>query len=108
MDNVGWLTFPMFIPEPEEIVDITYRVKDINGKYHYHIARAFYEDGTVIDMNSKYTWDDDFLYYAYDGEYHIKLGWFEASAFRDSTGPVEYEVVAWKYCDDPYVPEEEQ
>lgn len=113
-NNDGWMLYPMFMPEPETEVDITYKKNVWNSKTHmfdkeaYFTARAIYEDGTVPVDESRFDWDD-YVDYEYDeekDEYLIPEGWWEAVSFNEYFSQVDCEVIAWKPVADPYIPEE--
>lgn len=107
--NDGWIPCSERMPENEQEVEITYiRSHPQTGKDLYLTARAFHEDGTMMDEDSCYTWCDmDNLEYDEENDCSIVgEGWFESVSFAEEFAKIVDEtVIAWRPVGEPYKPE---
>ena len=73
------------------------------------IAIAFYEDGTVLENNSRWRWEEIWEWGEYDEEkdgYRIPKGWWECCQYGEiSNNDINDEVTHWMPIPEP--PEEE-
>jgi hypothetical protein len=71
------------------------------------VTPALYEDGTMLEVNSKWRWED-IDYAGWDEEEDcgiIPEGWWENRSFNPDevyNNPVDKEVIAWKPLPEPY------
>lgn len=103
---VRWIPVSERLPKPETEVMI---VCNRNGKRF--IATAIHEDGTLFEKDSKWFWNDVWMYGDYDEErddYIIPEGWWESRCFTPDdvyNCPVDCEVTHWMPM--PDLPKEE-
>ena len=98
--NNGWITCSEKMPPVETEVFILARRKFKDGSYSYTKTMAMYEDGTVLECDSCWMWED------IDGEYDeendcyiLPEGWWESRKYNptDVTNfEVDDEVIAWQ------------
>lgn len=98
--NNGWISVLERLPEAEEKVLVLAKRKYRDGSFKYIITTAMYEDGTVLENDSKWRWED--LDAEWDEEedcYIIPEGWWEDKAYNPD-GVLNYaiddEVIAWQ------------
>lgn len=109
--NGGWIPCSERLPKPEEEVIIHAKRKCRGGDTHDIIAMAMYEDGTIREHDSTWSWYD--LDGDWDEEedcYIIPEGWWENNKYRrdeDYNNPVDDEVIAWMSLPEPYKPKGE-
>jgi hypothetical protein len=102
-----WIDVKDVLPKCEEEVQITTRRK-YKDKYFYIVTNAFYEDGTMLENDSDWHWNEcDFEKY-YDEEdcYIIDEGWWEYKHYNADdvyNNSVDDEVIAWKPLSKPYI-----
>jgi len=111
----NWIPVTEKMPPNEQDVLITCRRRWIdkqydNGnveyKYATFMALAFFEDGTLSEDDSNYTWHDldnyDNIYNEEKDCYMIPSGWWESIEFGEEFFPVDCEVLAWMPLPKPY------
>ena len=97
MDN-KWISVKEQLPETETEVLIT-TVRKFRGENRYIVTTAFYEDGTVLENDSIWNWQD------IDGEYNeeedcyiVPQGWWEYRHYNPDevyNNVIDDEVIAW-------------
>ena len=104
--NNGWIPCSDKLPTVEEKVLIFAKRKYRGGSFKYIITTAMYEDGTVLENDSKWRWED--IEAEWDEEedcYIIPEGWWEDKAYNPD-GALNYaiydEVIAWQPLPQPY------
>ena len=106
--NYGWIFCSERLPIVETEVQILAKRKWRDGTFKYIITNALYEDGTVLENDSVWRWED------IEGEwneeedcYIIPKGWWESKHYNPD-GELNYavddEVIAWQPL--PEIPEE--
>lgn len=105
-----WISVKDRLPEVETEVLIRAQWRCGNDT-HSTIATAFYEDGTVLEDNSRWNWSEIWEWGIYDEEkdgYKIPQGWWESSHYihDDHYNNVDDEVTHWMPL--PRLPEEEE
>lgn len=109
IDYTGWIPVSERLPECEQEVLICTE-KKILGKDAYIdsiITPAMYEDGTMLEIGSKWSWVDmDFDEWDDTEDCGIiPEGWWENRHFNPDevyNNPVDRKVVAWKPLPEPY------
>ena len=102
----GWIPVAEQLPDKEKEVLVMARRKHANGIITNIITTAIYEDGTVPEVKSIWTWDD--IEYIWDEENDCNLvpkGWWEYRHYNAddvSNNLVDNEVVAWMPLPEPY------
>lgn len=101
-----WILTSDQLPVPETEVLITARRKCGNGGCYGIITTAIYEDGKILENDSRWDWID------LDGEYNeeedcyiIPEGWWEGNYFNPdevNNNLVDCEVIAWMPLPEPY------
>ena len=109
LQQTAWIPCSERLPECEQEVLICAKARPV-GKDAYIdsiITPALYEDGTMLENESKWSWVDiDFS--GWDEEEDcgiIPEGWFENRHFNPDdvyNNPVDREVVAWMPLPEPY------
>lgn len=109
--NNGWIPCSEKMPPVETEVFIVTKRKYRGGKVQYITTTAMYEDGTVLENDSCWRWED------IDGEwdeendcYIIPEGWWENRHYNPDevyNNAVDDEVVAWQPLTQPYQPKGE-
>ena len=105
--NDGWVDVSERLPKCEEEVQITTRRK-YKDEYHYIVTNAFYEDGTMLENDSDWNWNEC-NFEKYDDEedcYIIDEGWWEYKHYNADdvyNNAVDDEVIAWKPLSNPYI-----
>lgn len=105
--NVGkWIPVSERLPDTETEVIVLAKRKFKGGDFRYIITTAFYEDGTVLENESIWHWDD------LDGEwneeedcYIIPEGWWEYRHYNMDevyNNAIDNEVIAWQPLPEPY------
>ena len=105
--NYGWIFCSERLPVVETEVQILAKRKWRDGTFKYIITNALYEDGTVLENDSVWRWED------IEGEwneeedcYIIPKGWWESKHYNPD-GELNYavddEVIAWQSL--PQIPE---
>lgn len=98
MEN-KWIPVTERFPEVEQEVLITTKTKCRNGKSVYSVSHAIYEDGTVLEKNSRFKWHGNL------SNTFIPEGWCEIQNYRSADcydNWVWEEVIAWKPLPEPY------
>lgn len=105
-DNNGWILCEVKMPPVETEVFILAKRKFKNGDYKYIRTTAMYEDGTVLENDSSWGWED--IEGEWDKEndcYIIPEGWWENRHYNPDevyNNAVDDEVIAWHPLPDPY------
>ena len=109
--NNGWIPCSVAMPPVETEVFIVAKRKYRGGEVRYITTTAMYEDGTVLENDSCWRWED------IDGEwdeendcYIIPEGWWENRHYNTDevyNNAVDDEVVAWQPLPQPYQPKGE-
>lgn len=104
-----WISVKDRLPEVETEVLIRAQWR-CGDDTHSTIATAFYEDGTVLEDNSRWNWSEIWEWGIYDEEkdgYKIPQGWWESSHYihDDHYNNIDDEVTHWTPL--PRLPEEE-
>ena len=104
--NNGWILCSEKMPNVEEEVYILAKRKYRDGSYKYITTTALYEDGTVLENDSCWYWED------IDGEWDeendcliIPEGWWEYKHYNPDgvlNNAVDDEVIAWQPLPQPY------
>lgn len=107
----GWIPCSVAMPPVETEVFILAKRKYKGGDCKYIITTAMYEDGTVLENDSCWNWED------IDGEwdeknecYIIPEGWWENRHYNPDevyNNVVDDEVTAWQPLPAPYQPKGE-
>lgn len=104
-----WILVSERLPECEQEVLICTEKKLVgrNAYVDSIVTPAFYEDGTMLEDDSKWTWELDDSYAEWDekADCHIvPEGWWENRHFYydDIGAPVDQKVVAWQPLPEPY------
>ncbi|MDD7637240.1 MAG: DUF551 domain-containing protein [Clostridiales bacterium] len=109
--NNGWIPVEKRLPEVETEVLVVARRRFKSGECRYIITTAMYEDGTVSEYDSCWSWED--IEGEYDEEndcYIIPEGWWENRHYNPDevyNNVVDDEVVAWQPLPEPYQPKGE-
>lgn len=103
----GWIPCSEMFPDCEVEVCVTTRRKYSDGTYRYIITSAFYEDGTMPEDESEWSWNDcDFEKYDEENDcYIVDEGWWEYKHYNPDdvyNNAVEDEVIAWQPLPEPY------
>ena len=106
--NNGWILCSEKMPNVEEEVYILAKRKYRDSSYKYITTTALYEDGTVLENDSCWYWED------IDGEWDeendcliIPEGWWEYKHYNPDgvlNNAVDDEVIAWQPLPEPYKP----
>ncbi len=106
----NWIPVAERLPEVETEVLITAVRKYMDGERRYIVTTAMYEDGKVLECDSRWSWED------IDGEWNeendcmiIPEGWWEERHYNPDdilNNAVDGEVIAWMPKPKPYCPEE--
>lgn len=98
-----WIPCSEQMPETEKEVEITY-FRTTHRKTYYRTARAFYEDGSITEDASAYTWDagEGWEYDEKTDSCFIPEGWYEAAEFTEESGFIDRPVIAWRPLPEPY------
>lgn len=109
--NNGWISVDDELPPVETEVLIVAKRKWRNGTCRYITTTAMYEDGTVLENNSCWRWED------IEGEwneeedcYIIPEGWWEHKHYNgdcELNHEVDDKVLAWQPLPEPYTPKGE-
>ena len=104
--NNGWISVEERLPEVETEVLICARRKYRDGSYRDIITTAMYEDGTVRENDSCWSWED------IDDEWDededcliIPESWWENKYYNadgELNHAVDDEVIAWQPLPEPY------
>ena len=98
--NNGWIPVEEKLPKAETEVLIVAKRKFKSGECRYVITTAMYEDGTVLEYDSCWAWEE--IEGEYDEEndcYIIPEGWWENRHYNPDgvyNNPVDDEVIAWQ------------
>lgn len=94
-----WIPVSERLPKPEEEVLVTAVCRYGEKVCKYIVAPAIYEDGTVLECDSTWSWED------IDGEWDeendcqiIPEGWWENRRYNPECTyncPIDDEVIAW-------------
>lgn len=109
--NGGWISCSERLPEVETEVWIVAKRKWRDGTCRYITTTAMYEDGTMLENDSCWRWED------IDGEWDeeaecciIPKGWWEWKHYNgdgELNHAVDDEVIAWQPLPAPYQPKGE-
>lgn len=105
--NVGkWIPVSEKLPDIETEVIVLAKRNFKGGDFRYIITTALYEDGTVLENDSIWHWND------LDGEwneeedcYIIPRGWWEYRHYNMDevyNNAIDDEVIAWQPLPEPY------
>ena len=103
--NNGWIPCSERLPEAEERVLIFAKRKYRSGGFKNIITTAMYEDGTVLENDSKWRWEDLDAEWNEEDCYIIPEGWWEDKAYNpdgELNHAVDDEVIAWMPLPEPY------
>jgi len=90
------------LPEIEKEVEITVE-RRWEGKTYTFTCRAIYEDGTMWNEDSGYSWHDLDMEYDEDhDDFKVPEGWFEAVSYAEEFAVIDDFVVAWKPLPEPW------
>ena len=109
--NNGWIPCSVAMPPVETEVLIVAKRKYRGGEVRYITTTAMYEDGTVLENDSCWRWED--IEGEWDEEndcYIIPEGWWEDRHYNPDevyNNAVDDEVVAWQPLPQPYQPKGE-
>ena len=107
----GWIPCSVAMPPVETEVFIVAKRKYRGGEVRYITTTAMYEDGTVLENDSCWGWED--IEGEWDEEndcYIIPEGWWENRHYNPDevyNNAVDDEVVAWHQLPQPYQPKGE-
>ena len=107
----GWIPCSEKMPPVETEVFIVAKRKYRGGEVRYITTTAMYEDGTVLENDSCWRWED--IEGEWDEEndcYIIPEGWWENRHYNTDevyNNAVDDEVVAWHKLPQPYQPKGE-
>lgn len=110
--NNGWIACSEKLPEVETKVLIHAKRKYRDGSFRDIITTAMYEDGTMLEDDSKWSWED--IEGEWDEEndcYIIPKGWWEDKMYNadgELNHAVDDEVIAWQPLPNPYIPKQEE
>ncbi len=110
--NIGWIPCSERLPEVETTVLIHAKRKYRDGGFKDIITTAMYEDGTMLENDSKWRWED--IEGEWDEEndcYIIPEGWWEDKKYNEDgelNHTVDDVVLAWQPLPEPYKAEEPQ
>lgn len=106
-----WIPVSERLPKPEEEVIATAIRRYKDGGHREIVTPAIYEDGTVLECDSNWNWEE------IDGEWDeendcliIPKGWFENRHYNPECTyncAIDDEVVAWMPLPEPYRESEE-
>lgn len=99
LDRMTWISVKDRLPEVETEVLVRTQWRCGNETYST-TATAFYEDGTVLEDNSRWNWSEIWEWGIYDEEkdgYKIPQGWWESSHYihDDHYNNIDDEVTHW-------------
>ena len=109
--NNGWIPCGVTMPPVETEVFIVAKRKYRGGEVRYITTTAMYEDGTVLENDSCWRWED--IEGEWDEEndcYIIPEGWWENRHYNPDevyNNVIDDEVVAWQPLPQPYQPKGE-
>ena len=93
--------------EQEVLILIEHRYP--GAKPNRSVARAFYEDGTMKELDSYYCWDltgvenlDE------DGDRRVPRGWYELTNYGEGCNTVTDGVIGWQQVPDPWEGEKKE
>ena len=104
--NNGWIPCSERLPPVETEVFIVAKRKYRGGEVRYITTTAMYEDGTVLENDSCWRWED--IDGEWDGEndcYIIPEGWWENRHYNPDevyNNVIDDEVIAWQQIPEPY------
>lgn len=102
----GWIPVAEKLPQVETEVYVTARRKYRDGTYREIVTIAMYEDGTVLENDSCWNWNE--INGEWDEEndcYIIPEGWWENRHYNPGdvyNNAVDDEVIAWRPMPEPY------
>lgn len=109
--NKGWIPCSEKMPPVETEVFIIAKRKNKYGEVRYITTTAMYEDGTVLENDSCWRWEE--IEGEWDEEndcYIIPEGWWENRHYNPDevyNNAVDDEVIAWQPLPDQYIEQEE-
>ena len=104
--NNGWISCSVAMPPVETEVFIVAKRKYRGGEVRYITTTAMYEDGTVLENDSCWRWED--IEGEWDEEndcYIIPEGWWENRHYNPDevyNNVIDDEVIAWQKLPRPY------
>ena len=104
--NNGWIPCSVAMPPVETEVFIVAKRKYRGGEVRYITTTAMYEDGTVLENDSCWRWED--IEGEWDEEndcYIIPEGWWENRHYNPDevyNNVIDDEVIAWQKLPRPY------
>lgn len=104
--NNGWIPCSVEMPPVETEVWIVAKRKWRDGTFKYATTTAMYEDGTVLENDSCWRWED--IEGKWDEEndcYIIPEGWWESKHYNpdgEFNYAVDDEVIAWQPLPEQY------
>ncbi len=104
----GWIPCSKQMPPVETEVFIVAKRKYRGGEVRYITTTAMYEDGTVLENDSCWNWED--IEGEWDEEndcYIIPEGWWENRHYNPDevyNNAIDDEVIAWQPLPEPYRP----
>ena len=104
--NNGWIPCSVAMPPVETEVFIVAKRKYRGGEVRYITTTAMYEDGTVLENDSCWRWED--IEGEWDEEndcYIIPEGWWENRHYNPDevyNNVIDDEVIAWQPLPQPY------
>ena len=109
--NNGWISCSVAMPPVETEVFIVAKRKYRGGEVRYIATTAMYEDGTVLENDSCWCWQDIEVEWEEENDYYIiPQGWWESRHYNPDDiydNAVDDEVVAWQPLPAPYQPKGE-
>lgn len=107
----GWIPCSVAMPPVETEVFIVAKRKYSGGEVRYITTTAMYEDGTVLENDSCWRWED--IEGEWDEEndcYIIPEGWWENRHYNPDevyNNVIDDEVITWQPLPHPYQPKGE-
>lgn len=103
MKENDWILCSEKLPDPEVDVLLTVEVRRIGMRPYRKVVKAFYENGSVTDIESCYTWDlYDLMDEDEDGNCMIPEGWFECVDYSDEFCGIDDFAIAWMKLPEAY------
>lgn len=110
-NGARWISVTERLPNPETEVLITARRKYTGGIFVDIVTPAIYEDSTILENDSIWTWEEiDGKYDEENDCYIIPEGWWEYRHYNPDgvyDNIVDDKVIAWMPLPEPYKKREE-